>query len=80
MPAFELTPENGRAVAQVCRQLEGIPLALELATARVGPLAVEEVAQRLEDSLSLLTAGPRTAPPRQRTMRATLDWSHGLLS
>jgi predicted ATPase/DNA-binding CsgD family transcriptional regulator len=80
VPDFELTPENGRAVAQVCGKLEGIPLALELATARVGPLAVEEVAQRLEDSLSLLTVGPRTAPPRQRTMRATLEWSHGLLS
>src|SRR5215218_6422799 len=80
VPDFELTPENGRAVAQVCRRLEGIPLAIELATARVGPLAVEEVVQRLEDSLGLLTTGPRTAPPRQRTMRATLQWSHGLLS
>ncbi|HKH35799.1 MAG TPA: BTAD domain-containing putative transcriptional regulator [Rubrobacter sp.] len=80
VPDFELTPENGRAVAQVCRRLEGIPLAIELATARVGPLAVEEVVQRLEDSLGLLTTGPRTAPPRQRTMRATLQWSHGFLS
>jgi predicted ATPase/DNA-binding SARP family transcriptional activator len=80
VPDFELTADNGRAVAQVCGKLEGIPLALELATARVGPLGVEEVAQRLEDSLSLLTVGPRTAPPRQRTMRATLEWSHGLLS
>jgi predicted ATPase/DNA-binding SARP family transcriptional activator/DNA-binding CsgD family transcriptional regulator len=77
---FELTPENGPAVAQVCGKLEGIPLALELATARVGPLAVEEVAQRLGDSLSLLSTGPRTAPQRQRTMRATLEWSYGLLS
>jgi predicted ATPase len=75
VPDFELTADNGRAVAQVCGKLEGIPLALELATARVGPLAVEEVAQRLEDSLSLLTAGPRTAPPRHRTMRGTLEWS-----
>jgi len=64
----------------VCGRLEGIPLALELATARVGLLAVEEVAQRLEDSLSLLTMGPRTAVPRHRTMRATLEWSYGLLS
>jgi predicted ATPase len=79
-PDFELTTENGRAVAQVCRRLEGIPLAIELATARVGPLAVEEVAQSLGDSLGLLTVGPRTAPPRQRTMRATLEWSYGLLS
>ena len=80
MPDFDLTPDNGRAVAQICRRLEGIPLAIELATARVGPLAVEEVAQRLGDSLSLLTVSPRTAVPRHRTMRATLEWSHGLLS
>lgn len=69
MPGFELTPENGRAVARVCGRLEGMPLAIELATARVGVLTVEEVAERLEDSLSLLSAGPRTAPPRQKTMR-----------
>jgi predicted ATPase/DNA-binding SARP family transcriptional activator/DNA-binding CsgD family transcriptional regulator len=79
VPDFELTRENGRAVAQVCAKLEGIPLALELATARVGTLAVEEVAGKLGDSLSLLSTGPRTAPPRQRTMRATLEWSYGLL-
>jgi len=80
LPDFSLTPANDRAVAEVCRKLEGIPLAIELATARMGALALEEVAQRLEDSLGLLTAGPRTAEPRQRTMRATLQWSHGLLS
>jgi predicted ATPase len=80
VPDFELTPHNGRPVAQVCERLEGIPLAIELATARVGALAVEEMAERLEDSLNLLSAGPRTAAPRQRTMRATLEWSHGLLS
>ncbi len=80
LPDFELTPENGRAVAKVCGRLEGIPLALELATARMGAIAVEHVAGRLEDSLGLLTGGSRTAAPRQRTLRATLDWSHGLLS
>jgi predicted ATPase/DNA-binding SARP family transcriptional activator/DNA-binding CsgD family transcriptional regulator len=80
VPDFELTPKNGQTVAQVCGRLEGIPLAIELATARVGALAVEEMAQRLEDSLSLLSAGSRTAEPRHRTMRATLEWSHGLLS
>src|SRR5215203_2705100 len=80
LPDFDLTSANGRAVAEVCRKLEGIPLAIELATARMGTLALEEVAHRLEDSLGLLTAGPRTAEPRQRTMRATLQWSHGLLS
>ena len=79
LPDFDLTPENGRAVAEVCGRLEGMPLAIELATARMGTLAVEEMAQRLEDSLGLLAAGPRTAPPRQRTMRATLEWSYRLL-
>jgi predicted ATPase/DNA-binding SARP family transcriptional activator/DNA-binding CsgD family transcriptional regulator len=80
LPYFELTQENAPAVARVCGRLEGIPLAIELATARMGALAVEQVAGRLEDSLGLLTGGSRTAEPRQRTLRATLDWSHGLLS
>jgi non-specific serine/threonine protein kinase len=78
-PDFELTSENGGAVAKVCGRLEGMPLAIELATARVGTLGVEEVAEKLQDSLGLLSAGPRTAPPRHRTMRATLEWSYGLL-
>ncbi|MDP9476914.1 MAG: tetratricopeptide repeat protein, partial [Actinomycetota bacterium] len=80
LPTFSLTRETAPPVAEVCRRLEGIPLAIELATARMTALAVEQVAQRLEDSLSLLAAGLRTAPARQRTMRATLDWSYGLLS
>jgi hypothetical protein len=68
-------------VATIWQELEGIPLAIELTTtARMGVLAVEQVAERLEDSLGLLTAGNRTAEPRQRTLRATLDWSHELLS
>jgi predicted ATPase/DNA-binding SARP family transcriptional activator/DNA-binding CsgD family transcriptional regulator len=79
-PSFALTPSNAQAVAEVCRKLEGIPLALELAAARVGTLPVEEMARRLEDSLGLLTAGSRTAVPRQRTLRGALDWSHDLLS
>jgi predicted ATPase/DNA-binding SARP family transcriptional activator/DNA-binding CsgD family transcriptional regulator len=78
-PAFSLTPENAHAVARICRRLEGIPLALELAAARVG-LSVEQIATRLDDSLGLLTAGSRTASPRQRTLRGTLDWSYELLS
>src|ERR671911_192074 len=78
-PAFALTPGNGPAVAQVCQRLEGIPLALELAAARIGVLSVERIANRLDDSLGLLTAGGRTALPRQRTLRATLQWSHELL-
>jgi predicted ATPase/DNA-binding SARP family transcriptional activator/DNA-binding CsgD family transcriptional regulator len=80
LPDFELTPQNARAVATICRELDGIPLAIELSTARMGVLAVEQVAERLEDSLKLLTGGTRTAEPRQRTLRATLDWSHELLS
>ncbi len=77
--SFVLTPRNGQAVAQACRRLEGIPLAIELAAARMGVLSVERIAERLDDSLRLLTAGGRTALPRQRTLRATLEWSHELL-
>jgi non-specific serine/threonine protein kinase len=80
LPNFELTQENARAVARVCRRLDGIPLALELATARMGTLAVEQVAQRLEASLDVLKNASRTVAPRQQTLRATLDWSHNLLS
>ena len=80
LPSFELTRQNAGAVARVCQKLDGIPLAIELATARMGALAVEQVAQRLDDSLDVLSGGSRTAPPRQRTLRATLDWSHELLS
>jgi predicted ATPase/DNA-binding SARP family transcriptional activator/DNA-binding CsgD family transcriptional regulator len=79
-PAFALTPENAGAVVEVCRQLEGIPLAIELAAARVGVLAVEQISERLSDSLGLLTGGGRTLTPRQRTMRGSLDWSHALLA
>ena len=78
-PAFLLTPENAPAMARICKRLEGIPLAIELAAARVG-LSVEQIAARLDDSLRLLTAGSRTASPRQRTLRGTLDWSYALLS
>jgi predicted ATPase/DNA-binding SARP family transcriptional activator/DNA-binding CsgD family transcriptional regulator len=78
-PAFSLTPENAPAVAKICERLDGIPLAIELAAARVG-LSVEQIATRLDDSLRLLSVGRRTASPRQRTLRGTLDWSHALLS
>ena len=64
---------------RICRKLDGIPLAIELAAARMGTLAVDRVAERLEDSLALLAGGARTSQPRQRTMRAALDWSHDLL-
>jgi tetratricopeptide (TPR) repeat protein len=78
-PAFSLTFENAPTVARICGRLDGIPLAIELAAARVG-LSVEQIAQRLDDSLRLLTSGSRTASPRQRTLRGTLDWSYELLS
>ena len=77
---FEVSRENAGAVARVCLKLDGIPLAIELATARMGALAVEQVAQRLEISLDVLKGPSRTAAARQRTLRATLDWSHDLLS
>ena len=80
LPDFELTRENEGAVVRVCRKLDGIPLAIELATARMGALAVEQVAQRLEISLDVLKGASRGAAPRQQTLRATLDWSHRLLS
>jgi predicted ATPase/DNA-binding SARP family transcriptional activator/DNA-binding CsgD family transcriptional regulator len=78
-PAFVLTPQNAPAVAEICRRLDGIPLAIELAAARVATMSVEEIAVRLGNSLGLLTTGNRTATPRQRTLRATLGWSHDLL-
>ena len=78
-PSFVLEQHNARPVAEICQRLEGIPLAIELASARVG-LSVEELSERLGDSLTLLTGGHRTATSRHRTLRGTLDWSHELLS
>src|SRR5439155_7890800 len=77
---FVLTAENAPAVAQLCARLDGLPLAIELAAARVRALAVEQVAARLEGSFELLSGGGRTAATRQRTLEATLEWSHDLLS
>jgi predicted ATPase/DNA-binding XRE family transcriptional regulator len=79
-PDFELTPHNASGVAQVCRRLDGIPLAIELAAPRVNALSVDQIAQRLDDALSLLTGGSRTAQARHRTLRGTLDWSYALLT
>jgi predicted ATPase/DNA-binding SARP family transcriptional activator/DNA-binding CsgD family transcriptional regulator len=79
-PGFSLTPDNTQAVAQICHRLEGIPLAIELAAARVGALSIKQISERLTDSLKLLTGGDRTQVPKQRTLRGTLDWSHELLS
>jgi predicted ATPase/DNA-binding NarL/FixJ family response regulator len=79
-PGFALGPANASAIAGVCRTLDGMPLAIELAAARVGALAVEQINGRLTDRFQLLAAGHRTAPPRQRTLRATVDWSYELLT
>jgi predicted ATPase/class 3 adenylate cyclase len=79
-PGFELTPGNAAAVARICSELEGIPLAIELAAARVRVLTVEQIAARLDDRFRLLTGGGRTVLPRHRTLRGTMDWSYNLLS
>jgi predicted ATPase/DNA-binding SARP family transcriptional activator len=79
-PDFALTDQNALAVGQLCHGLDGIPLAIELAAARVRALKVEQIAARLDDRFQLLTGGSRTALPRHQTLRATLDWSYDLLS
>jgi predicted ATPase len=77
---FALDEENASSVAKICQQLDGIPLAIELAAARIRVLSVDEIAARLDDRFSLLTAGSRTAIPRHQTLRATIDWSYELLT
>jgi predicted ATPase/DNA-binding SARP family transcriptional activator/DNA-binding CsgD family transcriptional regulator len=79
-PGFALVPANAQPVAEICRTLEGMPLAIELGAARIKTLSVGQLSERLADSLKLLTGGSRTQTPRQRTLRNTLDWSHDLLS
>jgi non-specific serine/threonine protein kinase len=76
---FQLTEHNAVFVAQICQRLDGIPLAIELAAARVRVLSVEQIAARLEDRFDLLTGGSRTALPRHQTLRAAIDWSYDLL-
>lgn len=80
LPTFCISATNALAVAQICRRLDGLPLALELAAARLRVLSVEQIAMRLDDCFQLLTAGQRTAEPRQQTLRATFDWSYHLLT
>lgn len=79
-PDFQLTDDNAYAVAQICQRLDGIPLALELAAARVKMFSIEQIAARLDDRFRLLTGGSRTALPRQQTLRSLIDWSYSLLS
>ena len=80
-PAFlHAHPENASAVVQVCRRLDGMPLAIELAAARIRALSVEQIVARLNDAYRLLTGGSRSALPRQQTLRAAMDWSYDLLS
>jgi len=78
-PGFQLTDRNARAVAEICHRLDGLPLAIELAAARILVLPPEELLARLDNRLRLLTGGARNAPERQRTLQATLDWSYNLL-
>jgi predicted ATPase/DNA-binding CsgD family transcriptional regulator len=79
LPGFAVTERNAPAIAYICHQLDGIPLALELAAAWVKTLNVEQIAARLEDRLQLLTGGSRTATPRHQTLRAAIEWSYDLL-
>ena len=79
-PAFRVTERNAGAIADICRRLDGIPLAIELAAARVRALPVEAIATRLSDRFRLLAGGDQTALPRQQTLRALIDWSYDLLN
>jgi predicted ATPase/class 3 adenylate cyclase len=79
-PSFRLDQKNAARVAMICSRLEGIPLALELAAARISVMSLEDLASRLEDRFRALRSGSRTAAPRQQTLRATIDWSHELLT
>jgi predicted ATPase/class 3 adenylate cyclase len=79
-PKFELTDQNAASIAQICSRLDGIPLALELASARASIFSAEQIATRLDDRFKLLTGGSRNALPRQQTLRALIDWSYDMLT
>lgn len=80
VPDFRITDRNAAAIAQICRRLDGVPLAIELAAARVRALPVEQIAARLDDRFRLLTGSSRITVPRHQTLRQTIDWSHDLLA
>src|SRR5262249_30069510 len=80
LPSFSLTTANSETVLEICRRLDGMPLAIELAAARVRVLSPDQIAKRLDDAFRLLSSGSRTALPRHRTLRATMEWSFGLLT
>ena len=79
-PEFAITDDNSKAVGEICRRLDGMPLAIELAAARVRALSLTEIVDSLHDRFRLLTGGSRTAVRRQQTLRASVDWSHALLT
>ena len=79
-PTFHITPQNAPYIVRICERLDGIPLALELAAARLNMLSAEQVASRLDNAFRLLVGGARTAVPRQQTLRAAIDWSYQLLN
>jgi predicted ATPase len=79
-PGFRMTDQNVDAVSEVCRRLDGIPLALELAAARLNALTAGQVAARIDDRFRLLSGGARRGLPRHRTLQAAIEWSHDLLS
>ncbi|MFI7705052.1 ATP-binding protein [Nonomuraea sp. NPDC049480] len=78
VPGFEVTDANRDSVTRICRRLDGIPLAIELAAVRLRAISVQQLLTRLDDRFRLLTTGPRTALPRQQTLRALIDWSYAL--
>ena len=79
-PEFKFTVHNGAWVAEICRRLDGMPLAIELAAAHIRTLSVKQISERLDDRFTLLTGGSRTAPARHQTLAATVEWSYDLLS
>ena len=77
---FAVTEDNSAVLAEICQRLDGVPLAIELAAARVRALSLAEILDSLHDRFRLLTGGSRTAVRRQQTLRASVDWSHALLT